>query len=132
MTWKLCLCPVVNLIYPFFCLVVFSKHFRRWSKILFVASYKRPFIRQYVRMHECLCKTLSKTCCPHGEIAFLNSTWIYNVIMHYFVCYAWQEKDEKKMSNCMSTMGEWYTMISFPHSRQVYYGGMIPYDFIPP
>ena len=58
-------------------------------------------------MHECLNKTFSQNCL-HGEIAFSNSTCIDFVIT----------QDKKKEDKKKLTMGEWYTMISFLHSRQ--------------
>ena len=45
--------------------------------------------------------------CPHGEVAFSNSDI------------------NKKNASFKSTMGKWHLMISFHHSRQIYYGEMM-------
>ena len=67
-------------------------------------------------MHKCLWKTLSQNYVPmHGQMTFSNSICFYNVSF-CFTTYAQQ----KKSSNSMSTMEEWHTTISFPHSRQIY------------
>ena len=68
------------------------------------AQVHAEFIAQVPCMHKCLSKTLSQNCL-HGEIAFSNCTCIYFVIMQ-----------GKKKDN----------------SRQVYYGEMMTYYFIPP
>ena len=72
-------------------------------------------------MHECLCKTHSWDC-PHGEVAFSNSN-INKKQCTIKIC---------QITSFMSTMGKWHLMISFHHSRQIYYGEMIHYDFISP
>ena len=72
-------------------------------------------------MHECLCKTHSRDC-PHGEVAFSNSN-INKKQCTIKIC---------QITSFMSTMGKWHLMISFHHSRQIYYGEMIHYDFISP
>ena len=61
-------------------------------------------------MHECLCKTLSQDC-PHGEVAFSNSD-INKKKCEIKIC---------QIASFMSTMCKWHLMISFTHSRSVYY-----------
>ena len=72
-------------------------------------------------MHKCLCKPLSQDC-PHGKVAFSNSN-INKKQCTIKIC---------QITSFMSTMGKWHLMISFHHSRQIYYGEMIHYDFISP
>ena len=52
---------------------------------------------------------------PHGEIAFSNITCINNVIMHYSVLLCKAKYIDKQIVKL-----------------HAYYGGMIPYDLIPP
>ena len=58
----------------------------------------------------------------HGEVAFSNSN-INEKQCTIKIC---------QITSFMSTMGKWHLMISFHHSRQIYYGEMIHYDFISP
>ena len=65
----------------------------------------------YKSQHEC-----------QSEVAFSNSN-INKKQCTIKIC---------QITSFMSTMGRWHLMISFHHSRQIYYGEMIHYDFISP
>ena len=66
--------------------------------------------RAVICMHLCLCNTLSQDC-PHGEVAFSNSA-INKKNCEIKIC---------QIASFMSTMCKWHLMISFTHSRSVYY-----------